>query len=197
MSQFAIDTFIQSFKGFKNSLASSFIYQEPLRKKDLDIPLSKLLQEIESGPRNQCFRNQENFSDSYFQCFDPIIENQFEPSPIIFSRDVNFWTETHDIMLEKVVILYSRDWKKIQKRINRLYSQMLEIKFLKERFQVINKKKNNIKKNFNQQEDELLMKSFEKEGSKWVKISQLFPHRCPLTIKNRYYYLMRKQQSHD
>lgn len=43
-------------------------------------------------------------------------------------------------------------------------------------------------------EDNLLMQKYSSMGSKWTKISEIFPHRSPLAIKNRFLLLQRREK---
>lgn len=105
------------------------------------------------------------------------------------------WNDDQNVVLEHVVIIYSREWRKIQKRLNRIFSKTYDITFLKERYQNLMKKKNYLKRPFDEREDQILLETYQRVGSDWIKISQTLSNRCPLMIKNRFYYLLRKQKN--
>lgn len=53
----------------------------------------------------------------------------------------------------------------------------------------------NLNKRFSKKEDAELMKAIKEVGLDWVKIAGIFPERCPMSLKNRYYTLIKKKKS--
>lgn len=190
MSDLEFNIFFKSFKSFTELVQP---LPNPKRRitlnsRQLSVPLSKLIEDIRQGLDDNM---SEDLSESTLQeqSIDSTPFHDEKPSLI---NKVTSWSEYEDRVLKETAIQYCRDWKKIQKRIERILRVSVDIKFLKSRFSSLFEKTKKIRGHFTDREDFILMSAVGTVGSNWIKVAEFLPGRCPLMMKNRYYYLKRK-----
>lgn len=106
-----------------------------------------------------------------------------------------YWSKNHDNFLLKIVYAYSNNWKKIQKRIIKIYNLKFDIEFLKEKYFHLKMNVEEKKGRFSIEEDHQLLKLVDEHGKNWIKISEFFEKRNPTMIKNRYYYFLNSRRT--
>jgi Myb-like DNA-binding domain len=102
------------------------------------------------------------------------------------------WTKADDQILMKIAISYSNDWNRISRRVLTLCKLKKNINFLKNRFQILKKDLYKQKVLFTEDEDIKISEGVERHGKNWIEIAKEIPTRAPLMLKNRFYYLKKK-----
>lgn len=189
MSELSITDFISNFQTFiqKVDHVSRSRYCCPLKNDVLSLPITKLEHHIEkfSLPTSRIIDD--------FEGTSPI--NKGSQESFGKNLEIHAWSNEHDSFLLKLVYSYSNNWKKVQTRIWRKFNLKVEVSLLKAKYQSIKSKLNEKKGKFDEIEDQKLLELIEIHGTNWMKISNLVEGRNPITVKNRYYYLKRIQQS--
>lgn len=103
------------------------------------------------------------------------------------------WNEDDDELLKVLGTKYKNDWKKIMKRIINVRNIKMSPTFLRKRFMEIRELPMIKRSKFTHEEDLKLAQLIEKFGMNWMKISELFPERGAIMLKNRYYSYIRKK----
>jgi len=103
------------------------------------------------------------------------------------------WSEEDDEMLKVLGTKYKNDWKKIMKRINNVRNIKMSPTFLRKRFMEIRDLPRIKRSKFSHEEDLKLADLIETYGMNWMKISEMFPQRGAIMLKNRYYSFIRKK----
>lgn len=193
MTEFDYNNFFESFVNFTINLSSIKKDHRNLSESQiLSLPLKKLFQQPISDSvttRNLHPSFSHNKPLEFASSEGKNVNFQQESTSLEASFEA--WGATQDNLLERVAIHYCRDWKKIQKRISRLLKFPVSIDFIQKRFSILAKKKRQTIGRFSQEENEILLNAVKLVGPNWVQVSEFLPGRCPLMIKNRYYYLKR------
>mmetsp|Transcript_25877 Transcript_25877/g.22809 ORF Transcript_25877/g.22809 Transcript_25877/m.22809 type:complete len:222 (-) Transcript_25877:1030-1695(-) len=112
-------------------------------------------------------------------------------------KTLKLWSKEDDDLLEQLVISMKNDWKRISKKFQQTKQSKITPFFVKERHQTLMQKKQggglHTKKKFTKADDLLLVKSIQKHGLDWGKLSKILDGRNPWTIKNRYYAHLKKK----
>jgi hypothetical protein len=107
------------------------------------------------------------------------------------------WTSKDDEYLYLLILKYKHDWKRISRRIMKERNKNYSWSFLKNRYKIFLKNKNQKPKKFTHSEDLLIVKYFEEYGTQWGKIAEHFPNRNPTMIKNRYYSFIKRKHKYE
>lgn len=97
------------------------------------------------------------------------------------------WTVEEDRKLAKLAKVYKKDWTQIAEHFTGKPPHALSKRWSKKHDLSI------VVGNWSQDEDDLILKLFEVEGSNWTRIAQHLPGRLPSSIKNRFYGTIRKK----
>lgn len=101
------------------------------------------------------------------------------------------WSRNDDILLMELIDTYGQNWANIVH-----YMPGRSVHEVQERF--TKKLDPNLKRcKFDKEEDELIIKFYEKYGNKWNEIAKYFKHRNASMIKNRYYSFIKKKLGRD
>lgn len=110
------------------------------------------------------------------------------------SQKKSKWTDEHDKSLLHYVKSYKHDWKKICSRIQNLFGRKWRLSYLRRRYTFIKSGVQTLKPavTFTKEEDCRLVNEVNEQGFNWDEISLNFYDRNAKSLKNRYYYLKRK-----
>mmetsp|Transcript_3760 Transcript_3760/g.8018 ORF Transcript_3760/g.8018 Transcript_3760/m.8018 type:complete len:276 (+) Transcript_3760:1049-1876(+) len=97
------------------------------------------------------------------------------------------WTAEEDKKLAKLAKVYKKDWTKIAEHFASKPPHSLAKRWSKKHDPSV------VVGNWTQEEDDLILKLFEVEGSNWTRISKHLPGRIPSSVKNRFYGTIRKK----
>lgn len=157
------------------------------RTLDLNIPIIKLDESFRQKPLIYAELSLSSSKKNQIKRFIPGNSHQV-PTKVSKIKEQE-WTETQSKFLLETVYSYSGNWKKIQKRVYKMYNMKLEINFLKEKYFLVKAQTEEKKERFSYEEDKQLLEMIELHGKNWIKISSFFEGRNPIMVKNRYYYL--------
>mgnify|MGYP002620565086 FL=1 len=106
---------------------------------------------------------------------------------------VPLWDPAYDELLYNTAIKCKNHWKRVSNKIFKILKVQFPPKILRIRYKALlcYHKRDRLK--FTHQEDLTIVKSIQKFGLSWTKISLNLPARTPLMIKNRYYSYIRKK----
>jgi hypothetical protein len=109
-------------------------------------------------------------------------------------------TSTKEHLLKQLVGVYKRDWKRIHRRWGKITREhKTSIEQLRNLYSKIKAPKNLILPNrlkFSEVEDQDLLRFVKEKGMKWEKAGK-FMKKKPSSVRNRYYYLLRKKNSKE
>ncbi|CAD8172726.1 unnamed protein product [Paramecium octaurelia] len=97
-----------------------------------------------------------------------------------------FWTPEEDKFLESLIQKYQFEWKTITSYMDGRSSKQVRERYINHLDPLINKKP------WTQEEDQQLWALYQQFGPKWSNISQILQGRPENSIKNRYYWHVRK-----
>lgn len=97
------------------------------------------------------------------------------------------WTVDEDKKLAKLAKVFKKDWSKIAEHFANKPPHSLEKRWTKKYDPEV------IVGNWTQEEDDLILKLFEVEGSNWGRIARHLPGRVQSSVKNRFYGTIRKR----
>lgn len=101
------------------------------------------------------------------------------------------WTTEEDALLSRLGKKLDKDWTKIAE-----FFPNKSIGNIKKRF--LNKHDPEMKRiGWTEEEDEIIMLLFSKNGCSWTQIAEHLPGRPPDSIKNRFYGTLRKRLPHE
>lgn len=192
-----IPCFISELQDFIHKVDySTYIEMKSSSRKtiDLSMPLSKLEDTLQNPEGSS------NFHESYLNNVKKIgcqkvdvKESKKENKKK--SKVKPKWNETHDKFLLNTVYCYSCNWKKIQMRIYKKYKIKVDVSFLKDKYSQLKPVTEQKKGKFSPAEDQRFLELIEIYGKNWIKISNFFEGRNPITMKNHYYYLNKSKES--
>lgn len=188
MNNSQFNFFIQDFQEFELA-ANSFIQEYKTlpsicEGKFLRLPLNHLIQKIHMESNNSTSNPQNDSVDH--SPYDDLSKDE-----LIGLGKRKKWNPINDDTLYEIIIRYNRDWAKVKKRISRLFDLDVDVDLLKRKFKDLKKNKKTSKLRFTKREDQQLLDLIVKYGLNWIRIGKFFPDRCPLALKNRYFYLKR------
>jgi hypothetical protein len=93
--------------------------------------------------------------------------------------------------LSTIVVSYKQDWKKVTKKISKIFSHEFSASELKEIYWNYKPKTKRIV--FNKNIDNCIKYNITKLGLDWERISDLIPGLTSISIRNRYYSKLRHQ----
>ncbi len=105
------------------------------------------------------------------------------------------WDEEMDELLLKLGPQYKCNWKRISKKYNH---KKITPAFIKMRYKELSSESPMTRRiKFTHREDLMIAKYFDKFGSNWSKMTEFFPDRTAIMLKNRYYSFIRKKDVLD
>lgn len=99
-----------------------------------------------------------------------------------------------------ICINYKKDWKKVQERIYKIFKLKKSVKAIKLECKSMEDNKSKfLKRNtrFTEEEDSKILEGIKEHGFDWMEINKKIPSRPPISIKNRYYSMLRKSKGFD
>lgn len=101
------------------------------------------------------------------------------------------WSRNDDILLMELIDAYGQNWNMIVQHMPGRSIPEVQERFTK-------KLDPNLKRcKFDKEEDEMIIKFYEKYGNKWNEIAKYFKNRNASMIKNRYYSFIKKKTIKD
>ncbi len=122
----------------------------------------------------------------------PLKPSESSSSPIDDSNPYGILTKSQALYLNNLIFTLKKDWKKISRRFQSAYGIKLNPKTIKERYMENIEGTKHLR--FRKEDDVRLISLIKDHGLNWVKLSEFFPGRCPVSLKNRYYSFIRKSQ---
>jgi len=108
------------------------------------------------------------------------------------------WNNKDDENLIAMAVECRNDWKRVAKRLFKMNSKKVSIKFLKARYKaLLSNNKNKERCQFTIQDDIQIVKYVKEYGLDWTKIACHFTGRTPVMLKNRYYSHIKKRNLFD
>jgi hypothetical protein len=101
------------------------------------------------------------------------------------------WTRGEDIKLIELIEVFNKNWELIAKELPHRSLKEIEERFTKKLDPSIKKSR------FSADEDELLIKLYEKYGNQWFEISKHFKNRSVPVLKNRLFSFLRNRLTKD
>mmetsp|Transcript_22362 Transcript_22362/g.19270 ORF Transcript_22362/g.19270 Transcript_22362/m.19270 type:complete len:182 (+) Transcript_22362:559-1104(+) len=105
------------------------------------------------------------------------------------------WEVHHDRILALLCEKYHKNWKSISKKMSNYFMKKYHPHFLKFQYSKMMQKQMEEKtmRKYTKEEDEKLIEYAKEYKLDWMKISKHLPYKTVNSIRNRYYYLKRKQ----
>jgi len=101
------------------------------------------------------------------------------------------WTRGEDIKLIELIEVYNKNWELIAKEFPHRSLKEIEERFTKKLDPCMKKSR------FSEDEDDLLIKLYEKYGNQWSEISKQFKNRTVPVLKNRLFSFLRNRVTKD
>jgi len=142
------------------------------------------------GAENKGYPHLETKKEDHFQ---NIHKSSRSDSLSIKSKKINreeFWDPEKIQNLLAWASQCRRDWKKVAKRFDHY---QITPDFVRSKYRELTENAFPSRVTFKLEEDVRLAKCFKLYGTDWERISEFFPKRTALMLKNRYYYHIRKK----
>lgn len=107
------------------------------------------------------------------------------------------WDDDCDRCLREIALQYRHDWKKISSRIHHLKGLKKSATFLKNRLRTLKNLSENFNQKFSHEEDLRLVLAIKKHGKDWASILSYFPKRDSISLRNRFYYKIAKNNCYQ